>query len=472
MVDTLTRFGVTYADVPSPQTLTQGTGDSLANDLELLETEQYLVLAVTLEQYTKILSAALNGANRFWPDEYISVIYPLIKAAKVDSQFCTKIAECIENPESDTYAALHDFLVNQITSDSEVQNAIAGTGTTGTTPIPGASENLAPTGCDLDILFGFALQTTQLLNNLIEQLFELIEAATSFVEATMIVGQELPAVQIVANFVNFLIDTAAESYIANYDVTYEYEVACGLFCLAREDEVNCTLTWEQITQFFAGRVALAIANYTINDMLELIAGGTWAGDEFCDIAMLALTFLLRMGADWAGVPFSSIQTTVQLYHNDPNSDWETACDECGFYHHFDFRENDGNWEIDDYDRNPEEWIDGDGWYSLAGGTEPGSEVRLYQEFDDRVITKIKWRYSIQNVSGSTGGNCRLYLEGVEKETIALSPSKGVGLEKTITPTYTGLVDKIFFNFYIGNESADKLVHVGQMWVGGEGDDPF
>lgn len=471
MSDALTRFRVTYADVVLPQPLTQGDGDSLSNDLELSDTEQYLVLSVTLSQYTKLLSAALNGANRYYPDEYIEVIYPLIKAAKVDSQFCAKIAECIENQESATYEALHDWLINQLTSDTDVQNAIAGTGVTGTTPIAAAAENLSP-GCDLDLLFGFTLQLTQLFNNLIEQLFQTIEAATNLAEAAMIVTQQIPVVGQVAAFFNFLLDLLAENYALSYDVEYEYKVACGLFCLAQEDEENCDLTWEQITEFFANRLARGIADFSIHDMLSILATGTYSGDEYCDVAMLVLTFLLRMGADWAGVSLASIKTTIAIYHNDSNSDWETACTECGWYHHFDFRLNDGGWVIDDYDRNPEEWVDGEGWYSLAGGTEPGSEVRLRREFDARVLTELKWRYSIQNVSGTLGCNIRLYLNDVQQELIQPTVSKGVGLELTVTPTYTGMVDEIFFTFYIGNETADKLVHVSQMWVGGEGTDPF
>lgn len=93
--DILARFGSTWAEIASPQQITvDTTGDTPSNDLQLVDTEQQLVLSVTAQQYSDLLSAALNGANRHFPENYLNVIYPLIKAGKMD--VCEVVNSCVE----------------------------------------------------------------------------------------------------------------------------------------------------------------------------------------------------------------------------------------------------------------------------------------------------------------------------------------------------------------------------------------
>jgi hypothetical protein len=325
--DVYTRFGVDYRNVPTPQTLTDGEGDSLANDIELQDTAQVLPLSVTAEQYTKLLSAALNGANRYFPEDYIEVIYPLIKAAKVSDTFCEAIAECIENPESGTYSALNDWLLNQLLNNSEVRNQINGIGSSGTDPVPGTSTALIE-DCDPDNLFGFCRQVVQVMNRLVLDAFEVLEVITNTAEFALAVAELIPPATVVVSYVNYLQNTLVENYLANYDVAYENEVACGLFCLARANE-GCTLNWFQITDYFADRLSTSVEGITIDDCLSYIVTGAWSGDQYCDASMLSLAFILQLGGDWTGISFANIQLIVQSFLNDPDEDWLTLCP-CGW----------------------------------------------------------------------------------------------------------------------------------------------
>lgn len=327
MSEIYTRFGVTYANVESPQTLTDGTGDSLANDLALEDTAQPLVLNVTASQYIKLLSAALNGAERHWPTEYISVIYPLIKAGKMSEALCEAIAACIADDTSGTYEALNDWLLAQLAGNTDVQDALTGLGLTGSTPVPGVTTSLIEE-CDLDLLFGFCRQTVKMMNRLVLDAFEILEVITNWVEFTVAVAELIPPATTVATYVSYLQNTLVENYIANYDETYENELACELFCHARANE-DCTLNWFEITDILASRLTVDITGQTIQDLLAYAVTGSWSGDQFCDLSLLSLAFILQLGGDWTGVSFRQIQTLVQSYTNDEDADWATLCP-CGW----------------------------------------------------------------------------------------------------------------------------------------------
>lgn len=89
---------VDKVDKLSPQPLLDGDGDSLLNDIVLNATNNILRFEITEEEYTELLSSALNGAIRAYPERYISVIYPLLKAAKDYAQFPTEPGDCYAYP--------------------------------------------------------------------------------------------------------------------------------------------------------------------------------------------------------------------------------------------------------------------------------------------------------------------------------------------------------------------------------------
>jgi len=333
MADVLTRFGVTYAEVPLPQTLTDGNGDSLANDIALDTGVNTLVLEVTEEQYVNLLSAALNGANRYFPDNYIAVIYPLIKAAKMSNALCDAVAACIANSESETYSALNDWMLAQLQDNTDIINAISGIGNIDGTAIPGANQQLYA-DCDLDNLFGFCRQMVQLMNLEVEQFFEVLEVISNNVEFAAYVGDEAPALSTVATFISYLQNTLVESYLANYDIDYENDLACELFCFA-QDQPDCELKWADITQIMADRVSEDLTNLSLSDLLTYVLSGGWSGDEFCDASILVFAFLMQIGADWAGITFAKIQQIMTSFFNDPDSDWMTLCG-CGYLYVYEY----------------------------------------------------------------------------------------------------------------------------------------
>jgi hypothetical protein len=335
MTDILTRFGVTYAEVPLPQTLTDGEGDSLENDIPLDTDVNTLVLEVTEEQYTNLLSAALNGANRYFPESYIAVIYPLIKAAKMSNALCEAVAACIANPESDTYSALQDWLLNELLNNEEISDIINSSGGDQSTPVAGNDIALYA-DCDLDNLFGFTLQVTQLMNRVVVDFYEKLEGKSNFLEALPVITQEASAFSYFIEYVEFILNSAREAYLDNYDVSYENEIACGLFCIAQVNE-DCALTWEEVTYYFADRIGAYDFLGSLSTLLTFIVSGSWIGTEFCDLSLMTFAMLMRIGASWTGIDLSMLQKIVMSYYNDPNSDWMTLCD-CGYLYLYEYEQ--------------------------------------------------------------------------------------------------------------------------------------
>lgn len=358
MVEIETRFGVDYRNVVDPQTLLDGDGDSLSNDLVLTDEAQVLALEVTLSQYTELLSAALDGANRHWPEKFITVIYPLIKAAKLTNALCAAIATCINDPTSDTYAALNAWMLSQLQDNTDIINAISGIGNIDGTAIPAASQQLYA-DCDLDNLFGFCRQMVQLMNLEVEQFFEVLEVISNNVEFAAYVGDEAPALSTLATFISYLQNTLVESYLANYDIDYENDLACELFCYAQE-QPSCELKWSDITQIMADRVSADLEDLSLSDLLTYVLSGGWSGDEFCDASILVFAFLMQIGADWAGITFAKIQQIMTSFFNDPDSDWETLCD-CGYEYYYEYDQTYQN----GFDPTQGQWASANALYSTS-----------------------------------------------------------------------------------------------------------
>lgn len=467
MADVLTRFGVTYAEVPLPQTLTDGTGDSLANDLELEDTTNTLVLEVTAEQYMKLLSAALDGANRNWPESYIAVIYPLIKAAKVSNALCTAIAECIENSESDTYAALQDFLLSQLQNNTDVQDAINGIGNVDGTAVAGVTDAIAAE-CDLDVLFGFCKQVVQLMNLEVEQFFEVLEVITNNVEFAAYVGDEAPALATVASFVSYLQNTLVESYLANYDIDYENDLACEIFCFAK-DQPDCELNWFNITDIMADRVGEDLTNLSLSSLLTYILSGGWSGDEFCDAAILVFAFVMQIGGAWTGISFGKIQQIVQSFFNDPDSDWQTLCG-CGWYEFIDVGSSTpDNWTLD--------W--GYTASDYAGSTTSGDDGKtshqIHTTLAARKITQLDWRGGADANAPTRTVYAELVASSVVKETLSWQLSSATGLQNhTFNFTYTGSdIDQVNIRAVANNNPAGPgHISTWEFTLYGEGSNPY
>lgn len=295
-------------------------GDSLFNDLVLSDTNNNLVLQVTAEQYCKLLSAALNGCYRTYPENPLGVLYPLIKAGKLE--FCAQVINCIQNDEDTRNALLS--LLNGTTFSESVNNGQSQNGVD-----IANSDTYNPT-CDLDILYGQTRQLVDYLDAINTDILEILEVATNLLDfAASVVGDvtliDETSIDAILSWVSYMQDNIAENYAAQVTQTYLEECACDIFCLAKDN--GCEITPNLLFNYWNDRLSgsLSIGGLLVNSLVYLV-GGTWIGTEIADfmfLSQLALRSQAGQVLDFSA--YFDIQTRLEIYSNDPNSDWSTLC---------------------------------------------------------------------------------------------------------------------------------------------------
>lgn len=342
--DGLYRFPVTYEGLPQEQPfLADAIGDSLANDIVLPNTPTELKLTVTMQQFTDLLSAALNGANRHFGERYIDVIYPLIKAGKEYAMSCENVADCIETSED-----VQNALIEQIDTNLDMQNAlrrqIADTLTqlgfdpdSTTAASVEADEIKELENCDLDALWaGIRDGIVQRLDDNARQFLEimvskldLVQRANSIIAAIPVVGALASAT--IDAFVE-LIPDLKNAYEAYSSIDAMDTAACEIFALVCSE---CRYpTNQELFDYFANLGASGIDDLTTLSTTvayEVLASGASVASPVIAwhtlIAIQIFTLLINEKfANLAGI--ASVADMAGLGEDFANDNWLTLCDSC------------------------------------------------------------------------------------------------------------------------------------------------
>lgn len=349
-------------DEPNIQSLVDGDGDSLSNDIVLSTEDNNLVLTLKVDEYTKLLSSALYGAMLTYPSEYIAVIYPLIKAGKLE--FCEQVLSCIENN-----TAIQET-INQI-ANSGVTVGIDATenSTIASTALSGGQS----VSCNNDNLFGMINGIVDLTNNLALDLLESLQASANasarfgdLVEAVPVIG-ELPFDDI-AQFLEKFLDDMTDNYEANYTVALRNEYRCELFCLALDN--NCELDFHDIAVYFANKLGTDLTTLDVQDIIDWLTQGLFSGTEIVHMWSGFMWALINTGVTILGIDSRKIVRIVASMWNDPDSDWNLLCPcaEPLYTYVFDYTASDcGFIPVDGAGNlapNNAEWFNGLGWGNL------------------------------------------------------------------------------------------------------------
>jgi hypothetical protein len=179
-------------------------------------------------------------------------------------------------------------------------------------------------------VFAFSLQLVQFINLAIENLFEVLELITNSVEFAQVVLESIPVVTTVANFVDYLQESLAEEYLAEYTQTLENTYACEIMCLIVSQQ-DCSATWQDLYEYFLQRFGAGLENIDLFDLLNYIGGGGLSGTVFVDAAFAAFCGIMYYGDRWGDITLKGIQNFWGSWSNDSNSDWEILCgSDCGW----------------------------------------------------------------------------------------------------------------------------------------------
>jgi hypothetical protein len=239
---------------------------------------------------------------------------------------CDGVADCIEN-DPDARSA-----VNSVVNNSWVADSPNGQ------PIPQSVMD-APlfdlSTCDANRAWGNAQAIVIESNRRIEDFLETVAALTnnqdllSYIVGAIPVLETLPVDEmlVIAKKVqNWLRD----AYAAGYDLDYELERACDLFCMIMAKE-ECELTYQEISDYFINRAQeIAVFTDAFTTATNIISAWANWDETFGEIvadAMMGMQFgFLNFLNSAFGYAFSEFK--IKANAGVPDDDWQENCNDC------------------------------------------------------------------------------------------------------------------------------------------------
>lgn len=446
--------------------LAGGDGDSIENDIILSVGENNLLLSVTETEYVQLFSALLNGAITTYPDNYLNVIYPIIKAGKVT--FCAALLECLLN-DPDVIAAIQNIVNEYTNSNTIIDPAVTKSG----------FQVLGNNGCDPDKVWGQVGKLVDYINQVNVDFLENFALIDAFADKYEAIIDILPVlgdvVEAVVNFATENSNSLKLSYEASYNDNLRDAIACDLFCIAQASP-TCQLTLQDVINYIQDRydatrqIAFPLASLTVQqstvtltNVIASVGGGVYSGDDLVYIMMLfQLTAVAIQDVfdtvDSAGNYYAEMLDSV------PSNGWDSECDDCPSTF-------DVTYEFDS--GLPAGWIIENGSYSgsrlnPADVTVTGFDRRtlsLYIPMSGNFeLQKVDASYSLTKGSISNGNaDCVLvwYNGTIQNPTFNQVADAPFAIPKTFS--YTGLTRTGASNMYLRVSSSH--VPSGDGWSG-------
>lgn len=348
-------------------------------------------------------------------------------------------------------------------------------------------------GCTNDHVYGMVVQFVDFLNSLSEDIVQIVSNNASIagrlgdaIEAIPAIG-ELPfddAFQLVES----VLEDWQEGYDASYTETIRQELICDLYCIAAE---NCELTMEAARNYFLSKL-IGFVTFTVQlDFWQSVNVYSWAGTASIYGLHLAILQAMIFGGEIAGQNTNKIVQIVQAFFNDPDSDWETLCDECpsgaDWSYYVDFRGADTlansqwfhrpqRWPYPQYNATaPTQNSNG-----LVGQENPdqGAKIINLQLNHTGTLTYFRARGYIQATRSAFANYdswIRLYEDGGERAILRIQPnSAGSLMEVEWTPASPVSFSNLGVNLLgaINNGTNDGIVHLYDILVEGNNPNPI
>lgn len=306
---------------------------------------------------------------------------------------CDEVAECIETSD-----AVKNALGQYINT-----NWIASSPGSGQIPPSVAGENIFTLSdtCDEDTAWGNALNIVQTLNRRNMDFLETVAAATnnqemvSFFIGAIPLLETLPIDEIVV-IANKVQAWLKESYEAGYDLDYEQERACEIFCLIQASP-DCSLTFEQLRDFYWDKAREIAVFEDAFDTAATIISAWFNWDETLGEIVVDIMCAMQFGfLNFLNSAFGWAFTTFKLHANAgiPDDDWITVCDNCVFCY-----DTDGTFAA----LISGEWIEDEPEMRFAHATAAGGLAQFNIQFDTPVII-VSWEGQFQSLGSGTTTN--------------------------------------------------------------------
>lgn len=451
MADATIYYRRKILDTNESSLVLNADGDSLDNDIFLESGQNNLVLQVTEQQYIELLSCALNGAYTTYPEKALTVIYPLIKAGKLE--FCEQVIQCIEN-DPETRQALSDYFNYQnLTLTDTINSTIAGSNLISDT-----------TGCNNDKLFGAVTGLVDFMNQLAEDFLEMLANSTNFAGRLGDMIEAVPVVNLLPvddlfQMIESFTEDFAQNYSAYYTTTLRDQYRCDIFCFSKD---TCNFDWQELFDYFNAQLVQAIIPDNLADFLDYFVNGVFAGEQIVHAFHAFMSGIMLFGSKILNVDANRLTLIVSTMFNDPDADWAILCD-CGWTSILDLTSSDYGFSfILDDNLNPVgQWTNGIGLQATPVLiTENRRQLTGSFNFDTSNITsyRLQGTFTRGTVPGFANGYVATYSQ-MELANVSdpvtrqqsIYSDYSVGIQATLD--YTKNFDSNFDEFTIFGRSA-------------------
>lgn len=281
--------------------------------------ENYVILKVSLEEWTKLFSSVFTGADFCYPDESDNVRWILQRAVECPVSICDLIIDCIQNNPA-TLQAIIDGLEASEEFNDFINQKVEGL------TIEALTGELVAGSCDNAVLAGKMMALVTALDTNNADAIEIVEFGTndeekvaSVLEGIPIAG-ELPFGDIIL-FIQDMFEDLGEGYLAASTTDRKEALARDLWCLAQEKEA-CALNYADLFDFFNARVSNGLTlESLVGDILEWIITGEFSTPQLIfDAFMAAQIAFVRVGKDYFGINAPRIGALTR--DASPSSIWE------------------------------------------------------------------------------------------------------------------------------------------------------
>lgn len=240
-----------------------------------------------------------------------------LECGQVD--FCELIAQCITNGNLD-----------DVLNDWAQKNGYEQPSGDGNKASANKLSAELVNNCNNNNLFAAVSQLVDFVHNGIVDVLERVESATGRGERISAILEAIPltnllAIDDVIQFGDQLIENFTQNYDAQYTQALRDEYRCDLFCLAQDD---CTLTFQDMADYFAGRAAATFDAITVEEALDWFVFGTFNGALIVHGMHALFASVLTWGSEFVGVDIDYLARVVQAASNDTDPDWSILCDDC------------------------------------------------------------------------------------------------------------------------------------------------
>jgi hypothetical protein len=354
-----------------------------------LTTPVPLVLFLSQQEFTKLYSAVLTGADLTYPEQSHDIEYLYLQMVALPmAQLCTAIADCIDN-SSDVSIAINTWLQNN------------GYGTGGGNP-PGplppgiTGTTLLPEGysCTNDAAFGMAMAVVTAVHEATEEVLQAIEIHTNPLELAAEMADNIPGASVLTAGVDlaaWIQDTAAEGYDLAWSTVVHDELACMVWCAML---VDCELSFDTLWDIYLEEAGIpAPPENDLNAWVVWLIAIVFTADRqtVATVSLLGL-LMMRYGGPFGKFTLGirTLDMVIKLSEDESDSDWSILCDDCQ-----------PDWCIDtDWTLGASGWakaasegagtLGGSGWVheDIIVGAERRRSVNITKSFTSALVKRI------------------------------------------------------------------------------------